>query len=269
MPYCRQCGAELPEDARFCPACGTRLIPEAKPTETHRILKVAGKPKVIITNIAPGFIEVKRGAGGEVSVDLDLRVPEDLDCNVLQENNVVTVKCRMKPSLWRWPSYIFGGGPRANILVSVPKETDLDLENRAGRLKVADVKGTIIAQSSAGTVNMLNCEGTVRTSTKAGSISLENMRGTVTARSSAGSIKFDGALSKGENWIRTSVGSIDITLQDEPDLTVEASTSIGSIRCIPELTDARYERNRYTGRIGAGTGRLIAETETGSITIRQ
>jgi hypothetical protein len=228
---------------------------------------VTGKPKVVITNIAPGSVEVKHGTQGEVTVDFDMRVPEDLDCNISQERNVVTVTCRTRVSLWRWPSYIFGVGPRVNIVVSVPVETDLNLENRAGRLKVAGVKGAIVAESSAGTINMQECEGTVKTRTKAGSIILKNVSGTVIARSSAGSVKFNGALSKGENWFRTSVGSIDITLQGEPDLAVEASTSLGSIKCIPELTDVRYARNRYTGRIGAGTGRLVAETKTGSITI--
>jgi len=269
MSYCKHCGAELPEDARFCSACGTRVVSKTKSVETHRILKVTGKSKVVITNIAPGSVEVKHGSQGEVTVDLDLRVSEDLDCNISQEGNVVIVTCRTRAGFWRWPSYMFGAGPRVNILVSVPAETDLNLENRAGRLEVAGVNGTIVAESSAGRINMQDCEGTVNARTKAGSINLKNVSGTVTARSSAGSIKFDGALSNGENWFRTSVGSIDITLQGEPDLAVEASTSLGSIKCIPELTDARYKRNRHIGRIGAGTGRLVAETKTGSITIRQ
>lgn len=268
MSYCRQCGAELPEGARFCPACGVRVISKAKPVEMHRTLKVTGKPKVVVKNVSPGRVEVEPGTEGEVTVDLDLRVPEDLDCNISHEGNTVTVTCRAIASIWRWPSHIFGVGPRANILVSVPEEADLNLENRAGRLKVAGVKGILAAESSAGTVTIQDSEGTVKARTSAGSINMKNVSGTVTARSSAGSIKFNGALSKGENWFRTSVGSIDIALQGEPDLTVEASTSIGSIRVTPELADTRYERNRHTGRIGAGTGRLIAETKTGSIRIR-
>ncbi|MDH5482050.1 MAG: DUF4097 family beta strand repeat-containing protein [Candidatus Bathyarchaeota archaeon] len=269
MPYCKQCGAKLPEDARFCPSCGTRVIIETKPVQTRRVLKVTGKPKVVITNTAPGSIEVKKGSKGEVTVDLDLRAPEDLDCNTSQEGNVVTVTCRMKAGLWKWTSYIFGAGPRANILVSVPAEADLDLENRAGRLKVAGVKGTLTAESSAGAVNMLDCEGTVEARTKAGSIDLENVSGTITARSSAGSIRFAGILSKSESGFKTSLGSIDLKLLSEPDLTVQASTNLGSIKCIPELTDAHYEGNRYVGRIGTGKGKLVAETSTGSITIRQ
>ena len=271
MPYCKRCGAELPKDARFCPACGTPVvIPEMKPVEKHKTLKVSGKPKVVVTNTAPGSVEVKSGPDGEVTVDLDLRIPEDLDWNILQDSNVVTITCRSGVSpFFGWPKYIFSGGPRANILVSVPGETDLNLETRAGQVTVVGVKGTLVAESSAGTVNMQDCEGPVKARTKAGRVNLKNVNGTVSARSSAGSIDFTGVLSKGENWFRTSVGRIEITLRGEPDLAVEASAKLGRVTCSPELTDARYERGRYIGRIGAGTGRLIVETKTGSITIRR
>jgi DUF4097 and DUF4098 domain-containing protein YvlB len=163
---------------------------------------------------------------------------------------------------------LFGTGPKADILLKVPAKADLDIEARAGRVAVAGVKGTIMVESLAGTVKINDCKGDVKARTRAGSVRMDNVDGTVTARSSAGSIKFSGVLSKGESWFRTSVGSIDVSLQGQPDLTVEASASLGSIKCIPELADAQYRRNRYSGRIGAGTGRLVAETKTGSITIR-
>lgn len=240
---------------------------ESKPVEKHQVFKVKGRPKVIVMNTAPGSIEVKSDSKSEVNVDLDLKVPENLDCNVSQDNNVVTVNCRGKAGFWGWPSYIFGSGPMVNILISVPAESDLELETRAGDVAVAGVNGTIVAESSAGRVNLRECKGTVKARTRAGSVDLENVDGIVSARSSAGSIKFSGVLSKGESWFRTSVGSVDLSLKGQPDLTVEASTSLGSITCIPELADAYHRHNQYTGRIGAGTGRLIAETRTGSITI--
>jgi DUF4097 and DUF4098 domain-containing protein YvlB len=242
---------------------------ETKPIERHNVLKVTGRSKVVVTNIAPGSVMVKSGSKDEVTVDLDLKSPEDLDCGISQDNNVIIVNCRVKSGVWGWSSYIFGAGPRVDIFVSVPAGSDLDLETRAGRIAVAGVKGTIVAESSAGAVDIRDCGGTVKAGSRAGSVSFENVDGMVSARSSAGSIKFSGVLSKGESWFRTSLGSIDITLRGQPDLTVEASTSLRSIRCIPELTDAHYKRNQYTGRIGAGTGRLIAETKTGSITIHR
>ncbi len=267
VPYCRQCGAELPKDANFCPVCGTPTTPEVKPIEKHQVLKVKGRPKLIVTNVAPGSVNVKSGADGEVAVDFDLRLPEHLDCSVSQNGNVVTVNCRGKAGFRGWPAYVWGSGPMANIIVSVPAESDLDLENRVGNISVTGAKGTIEAESSAGRVQILNCNGTVRVRTRAGSVDFENVEGTVSARSSAGAIKFSGALSKGENWFRTSVGSIDLSLEGPSDLTVEASAILGSISVTPELADAYRRRSQYSGRIGAGTGRLIVETKTGSITI--
>lgn len=271
MPYCRQCGAELSKDARFCSACGTAVaVPKMKPMETHRTLKVTGKPRVVVANTAPGLVEVKAGPKDEVTVDLDLRRPEDLDWNISQDGNIVTITCRSRVHpFFGWPMYVFSGGPRANILVSAPKEADLNLETRIGGIAVSGVKGTLEADSSTGRVRMQDCEGTVKARTRTGSINLENVNGTVSARGATGSIGFSGALSKGESWFRTSTGSIELALRGKPDLTVEASTRLGRISCSPELAEARYERGRYTGRIGAGTGRLIAETKTGNIRIRK
>jgi len=269
MPYCRKCGAELPKDARFCPACGTPIVAaEVKPMETHRTLKVTGKPKVVVTNTAPGSVEVKTGPEAEVRVDLDLRRPEDLDCNISQDGNAVTITCRSRaPSFLGWPMYFFSAGPRANILVSVPKEADLNLENRIGGIALSGVKGDLEANSATGRVSVQDCEGTVKARTRTGSVNLENVNGTVSVRNSTGSITYSGVLSKGENWFKTSTGSIELALRGKPDLTVEASTRLGRITCSPELAEARYERGLYIGRIGAGTGKLIAETKTGNIRI--
>jgi len=33
MPYCWKCGTELDEDAKFCPACGTAVVPLTEPEE--------------------------------------------------------------------------------------------------------------------------------------------------------------------------------------------------------------------------------------------
>ena len=223
-------------------------------------------PKVIVTNSSLGSVEVEQGTERQVTVDLDMRSPEDLDWNVSQEENVIAITCRMR-NAWGWPSYLFTSRPKANIHVLVPHEADVEIENRAGRIAIIGIKGTISAESSAGSIGTQDCEGSIRIRTKAGSISLRNVKGTVTAHSSAGSITFAGTLSKAENWFKSSLGSIDVTLGSDADLTIEASTNLGSIRCIPQLADVRYERGRQVGRIGAGTGKLFVETNLGSITI--
>lgn len=260
----------MPEDARFCPSCGAPVaVLEAKPVQTRQTLKVTGKPKVVVTNNAPGTVEIKSGSDGEVVVDFDIREPEDLDWKISQEDNVVTVTCRAKFLPFHWPRYMFSGGPRANILVIAPAEADLDVEARLDRVAVTGIRGNIEANSSVAKVKIQDCEGTVKAVAKTGPVELENVKGTISVQNTTGPIRFSGELSKGENWFRTTIGSIQVTLRGEPDLTVEAFTRLGRVTCSPELADARYVRGQYTGRIGAGTGKLIAETETGTITIRQ
>lgn len=288
VPYCRNCGAELPAEANFCPRCGNAVSKtEAKPTKQHQTLKVVGKPKVVIANHAPGHIDVKAAVEGEVTVDSSLREPEDLDWSVSQEGNVVTIKCRALVHVFSWPHYFVSGGPRADITVSVPKETDLELEAHLDEIKVTGIKGTITAESSVARVVMENCEGTVKVTGRTGLIDMRNVSGTITVNSTTGPvtmedvngtvsvrnrtgpIKYSGALSTSENRFRTSIGSVELTLKGTPDLTVEAYSRLGRVKCIPELVDGHYERDQYVGRIGTGKGKLIAETQTGSITIRQ
>ncbi len=272
MPYCRKCGAKLVEDSRFCSSCGFPVADSNKPVKTHKTLKVSAKPKIVVTNAAPGFVEVKQGSEGEVAVDLDLRESEDLDCNISQDGDTVAVTCRSIIHPLHWPKYIFSRGPRVDISIAAPREADFNLENSVGKVAVTGIKGNLMAESSAGVVKISDFEGVATIKTRAGRIRLENVNGTVSARSSAGSIEFSGVLSEGEHWFKTRVGSIEIMLQGEPNLVVEASSRVGKVTCIPELTDARCDQfvgGRCTGRIGAGAGRLIAETETGSITIRR
>jgi lia operon protein LiaG len=288
MPYCRKCGAELTVDANFCAKCGTAVAKgESMPVTQHQTFKVTGNPKLVIVNRAPGKVDVKTTEESEVTVDLDLKEPDDLEYGISQEANTVTVRCRALVHPFRWPRYFVSGGPRADVVVSIPKEADLDLETTLDQVAVTGIKGSMKIETSVARVTLENLEGTIDVTGKTGSIdlrnvngtvsvdsttgpvTLENVNGTVSVRNTTGPIRFVGSLSNGENWFKTSTGPIDLALTGKSDLAVEAYSRLGRVTCIPELTDARFERGQYVGRIGAGTGKLIAETKTGSITIRQ
>jgi len=288
LAFCAQCGTELPEDARFCPSCGTPVLEKAEEptTREHRTMKVGEKPRVVIHQRTPGRIEVKKGTDGEVLVDLDLRERGDMDWSVTQDGNVVTIRTRALVHPLRWHRYFLSGSPRAEIAVSVPAETDLDISTSIDQVAITGIKGTLSTESSVARISMDECAGNIRVVGKTGTIdlrnikgtttvdsttgpaTLENVNGTVSVRNTTGPIKFSGSLSSGENWFRTSTGPIEITLQPQPDLKVEAYSRLGRVTCIPELADQHYERGQYTGRLGNGTGKLIAETTIGSITIR-
>ncbi|MGD0159153.1 MAG: DUF4097 family beta strand repeat-containing protein [Candidatus Bathyarchaeia archaeon] len=288
MPYCRKCGAELAADANFCSKCGTPVAQaQAVPASQHQTFKVSGKPRLVVVNRSPGKVDVRPGADGEVTVDLQLREPDDVECSVSQSGSTVTVRCRALVHPFRWPRYFGSGGPRSDISVLVPKESEVHVEasldqvtvdgikgevnvdTSIAKIYIANVEGKVHAKARTGQIEISNVNGTVTVENKTGPVTLENTNGTVSIQNRMGPIKFSGSLSTTENWFRTRMGSIELQLTGNPDLTVEAYTHLGSVTPSPDIADWHYERGRYVGRIGSGTGKLLIETRTGSVDIHR
>lgn len=286
MPYCTKCGAELPENARYCPNCGTPTsAAETKPVTEHHKLKVTGKPKIILLHRAPGRIDIRNEAQNEVLVDLDIREPEDMTWSVTQEDNTITIKARALVHPFRWIRYFSSGGPKADIIISAPAEADLDVSTHLAEVAATSIKGAISVDSSVARIDLEKAEGSVRVTGRTGPITLrdvngsvmvdsttgpvklENVNGTASVHNTTGPVNFTGNLSMGENRFRTTTGSIDLTLGNQSDVAVEAYSRIGGVTSIPELAEARYAHGQYTGRINKGNGKLIIETTTGSIII--
>ncbi len=282
MAFCSRCGAELAANAKFCHKCGAAVLTAsppapsvttaapaapAGPADLHRVLKVSGKPRIVVRQWVPGNVEVKSGAAGEVTVDIEPKPPESVVWSVSQDGDLITVKFRIREFV-DWPGHLLSGSPRTNIHVVVPSESDLDIRSRVDRVSVTGVSGSIMVESSAGVVSMQNCTGTIHARTRAGEIGLSGVKGTVSAETSAGQITFSGSLSTGYNRFRTRVGEIKLTLQGAQDLRVEGYATVGKVAVSPELEGEHYDGREYVGKIGAGTGRLVVETTAGSITIK-
>ena len=266
MSFCKSCGRELPSNARFCPSCGSPVADvSSTPAHDHRTFDVSAKPRVVVASYAPGKVSVKAGPDGKVEVDLDMGRAEDMDWNVYQQGDLIAVSFRnTSRTYWSWASHL-EDGPRADISLTVPKECDLDLENRLDKVSVVGVQGVIVVNSAVASVDVTNCGGSVKVRTKTGSISLENVNGTVSAETATGQVRYSGSLANAENWFRTSIGTIEISLKGEPDLTVDAHSGVGQVTCTLPLAESRSQGGRVHGRLGSGTGRLRAETSTGNI----
>lgn len=278
MPsYCSRCGAALPETgASFCPRCGAPVASDAKRSiSMHRVMNVSGRPKVSVTLTVPGSIDVRKGNDGEIILDSQVMDPHIIDFEVAQSGDNITLSGHVKS--WNpilWGSYFFSGGPRANVTIMVPHETDLNLETQTDPLSVNGISGALTADSKTGSIHLLYCDGTINAKTHTGSINLDNINGTVSVRATTGPTRFSGTLSKNENSFRSTTGSIDLILSGDHDLQVDASTTIGQITCSLDLQEAHFGKGEYigqhmTGKLGTGTGRLIVETTVGSVSIRK
>jgi hypothetical protein len=125
------------------------------------------------------------------------------------------------------------------VRVAGLKDCELDVTTDAGTADVRDVHGKL----------------TLRTS--AGSIFGQRVGGTFDVQAAAGSVKLEvDALTPGEHRIVSQMGAVDVRLVPGLDVSIEARTSLGSVR------------NGYPSRPGAPT-LLRLETDLGSVRVRE
>jgi DUF4097 and DUF4098 domain-containing protein YvlB len=264
----------MPDSARFCPACGTPVYLAAKKSEpSHQSFQITGRTKLVVNIVTPGSIEVKSGQTGVVDVDANVDDPQNVEYSCRQEGDMVRIVSRTKS--WNpliWGSYAFSGGPRTNVRVAVPPECDLELQTQTDSVIISGTKGNVVAESKTGPIRIKDCQGAFRIKTHTGNIDMDSVDGIVNVWNTIGHVSYAGSIQNGENALRTTTGDIEVVLRGTPDLTIDASTAVGRILCRLELTDSRFDRGDFvgqhlSGRIGSGTGRLILEATTGSISI--
>ena len=264
----------MPDSARFCPSCGTPVYSAAKKSETsQQSFHLTGRPKLVVNISTPGSIDVKSGEKGVVNVDANIGDPVNVDYSCKQEGDLIKISSRTKS--WNpliWGSYAWTGGPRTNVLVTVPSECDLELQTQTDSVSIGGIRGSIIADSKTGPIRVKDSQGTFRIKTHTGNIDMDNVDGLVNVWNTIGHVSYAGALSVGENSLRTTTGDIEVALRGTPDLTMDASTMVGHILCRVELGESRFDRGDFvgqhlTGRLGSGGGRLILEATTGSISV--
>jgi hypothetical protein len=274
MAFCRNCGATLPPAAKFCPACGVPVYASGRNNEvTHNSFQIAGKPKIVINLRTPGSVDVRRGEAGVATADADVKEPESIDYSARQEGDLITIGSRTKS--WNpliWGSYAFSGGPRTNVRVTIPADSDLTVETQTDSITVSGISGSISAETKTGPIHLKDCDGTFSIKTHTGNVDMDDVNGTVDVRNTIGNVNYSGALSAGVNTFRATTGDIEVALKGTPDLSLDSSTTVGRIVCRLELTESHYDRGDFvgqhlTGRMGSGRGKLVIEATTGSISI--
>jgi len=163
---------------------------------------------------------------------------------------------------------------------------DVDTDTSGGGIRLRDVKGKVRANTSGGGVVAEGIDGPVRAESSGGSIELARVSGDIDAETSGGGIRIDQAggrvhadtsgggieasFAKGNSkggTLETSGGGIEVALDPEADLAIEASGN--AVRSdLPIRVRGEISRGNLSGSLGKGGATLRLHTSGGSVRIQ-
>ena len=217
-------------------------------------------------------------------VQATLRKPDDLDYEITQEGDTISVEAKEKRK--SFGIFNFGESPGAHIEITAPSNTRVELRTNNGRVEVYGMHVSGAVRTSNGKIVIEDVIGEFDISTSNGAVTIVRASGTFDIETSNGRIEFDGELASDDNnrigclqcryasyltttIVTTSNGSVEIMLQGTPSVKLDASTGNGSVTTrLPILTTSPGDERHLVGTVGAGDAELFVRTSNNSIIIR-
>jgi len=251
------------------------------PTETHEdSFIVAGSSRVVVNSVN-GNIKINAGLGNEVLVQATLRDAPKVKYELSQVGNTIIVDVQTSKRWW-----VFGSAG-ADVTLTVPPQTDVELDTSNGFIELHGLEGSGSLKSSNGKIVLDNMKGNfegrtsngrIEVNTVAGSVILKTSNGKIDVRgvrgefdidSSNGSVFYRGNLTEGgSNRLVTSNGDVVVELQGKPSVVLDAETSNGKVTSELPILATVTSKERLVGKIGEGEADLYIRTSNGDITIR-
>ena len=205
---------------------------------------VGPAPKLEVDN-ENGRIVVNAGADGTIRVQASVRKAPRVEYNVSQSGNTVMVEAYTK-------AVITGPEGSSDITVTVPRDTSVELKTENGNVELWRTIGSGTLATTNGEVVMVGVVGEFDASTVNGDIT------------------FDGAfVPGGDNEFSIVNGSAILSLQREPNLNIDASTTTGSVRVRLQTLQATIDKDTHVvGTVGDGEADLKIRSVNGTITVR-
>jgi DUF4097 and DUF4098 domain-containing protein YvlB len=183
------------------------------PTETRdNSYSVGGSPTVVVNN-DNGRITVNPGADGTVRVMATLRKPDELEYEIVQDGDSISIVAKDTTS----GNFRIGTSPGADIEITAPSDTSVQLRTSNGRVEVISMHRSGTVHSSNGKIVLEDVVGDFDVTTSNGGVTVSRATGTCDIETSNGRIEFDGEIVPGgDNRMRTSNGSVEVTLRGRP-----------------------------------------------------
>ena len=248
---------------------------------------VGDNPRLVVRGFN-GRIRVRAGEPGSIRVRTRLKKPRGIKYRAVQEGDLVTVEAKPDRQSEGFLHGLSRQHSGANIEVTVPVATSVDLATSNGPVELHGTEGGGTVQTKNGPIRVENFKGDLNATTKnapitvktfSGSaelyslnsrVSIEDAHGRFDARTTNGTIKFQGSIEpKSSNKLETTNGNIRVALDDDPSLKLTAATVNGRVRCeVPGFVASVEKRQQLKGTVGEGEAELIAKTVNGSIVIQ-
>jgi len=250
---------------------------------THQY-PVKGKPELHVKT-DDGAVRIETGTEAVVDARVTTEgwriAPGEVTVTESQTGNRVDLEVKT-------PKGHFGTGKRSvEVLLRVPKQSDLDVSTGNGSIKAQPVSGRLNLSTGDGSITADGLEGEIRLHTGDGSIRAESLSGRVKADTGDGSMTVRGRfdvleLQTGDGSIEGTVeagskvesawslhsgdGSITLRLPDDLGAELDAQTGDGSISLgKPAMVKGTIREHVVRGTLGPGGPPLKIYTGDGSI----
>jgi len=226
-------------------------------TKSFSVNTSAATPAMLVIHESTGEITVHTGSTNNISIQATKDAggffgnPDDIQVQYNQSNGSNTIDVSAND----------GGGifssSSVNFDVTVPTNTDLQLQSNTGTIEVHGVTGTMDLESNTGTITALN----------------DNLTGSSTLQTNTGSVKFSGSISTGSYQFTTNTGSVDVTLPSSSNFHVDAKTDTGSVST--DFPGLSVQHNTVGAELHGDVGgnasqtNVTLTTNTGSVDLRQ
>jgi DUF4097 and DUF4098 domain-containing protein YvlB len=262
----------------------------ALPQHFEKHFPVKGRPVVVIKNVANGRIEVKSSKNPEVlltwtqgSSKINVE-PEQVDNRIDVAANILDLAAQ--------PEEL-----EANIQLTVPEETELQLKTEKGLVYVEQVMGDMTLQSVAGDIHLKEVSGYIVVRTTGGSLVCNQCAGkldfnsvsgnaqvlqpaltNVSLFTTSGNILFDGDFIRtGIYTMKSGKGTVEVHFSGNDSFDLKAQTATGTVDnraeayLKPDSHGVRHMAFRFTkglvGTFGSGLAKVELSSYSGTIRI--
>ncbi|GMQ81309.1 MAG: DUF4097 family beta strand repeat-containing protein [Rhodothermia bacterium] len=237
------------------------------------------------------YVELVRDVRG-VSSDEEKAILEQHEYDISKDGNNVVIESRFDADnngSWSWKRLRKKKIFKLTVTIRVPERYNIDFENGAGNVEIADLDGTVVGRTGAGNIVVGDINGPVDISSGAGNIDIESVVGYVDVRTGAGNITIDkvageiDAQTGAGNVVATvtrqpredsdlgsGAGNVTVYLAEDIAVDVEAHSSLGSASCDFDLrVKGKWMSKSFGGELNGGGPLLTLHSGVGNVSLKR